>query len=62
MIVSENMIGEYEKTPEFISSLWYYTETVYSGYDYDGKLFFRASVDSTPDYHARLKTLQDNSN
>lgn len=59
LIVSENVTGEYEKTPEFISSIWYYTETVYSGYDYDGELLFRASVDSTPDYDARLNVLQN---
>ena len=62
LIVSENVTGEYEKTPEFISSIWYYTETVYSGYDYDGKLLFRASVDSTPDYDAKLKAWQDYTN
>ena len=62
LIVSENMTGEYEKTPEFISSIWYYTETVYSGYDYDGKLLFRASVDSTPDYDAKLKAWHDYTN
>lgn len=62
LIVSENQTGVYEKTPEFISSIWYYTETVYSGYDYDGELLFRASVDSTPDYDARLNVLQNYSN
>ena len=62
LIVSENVTGEYEKTPEFISSIWYYTETVYSGYDYDGKLLFRASIDSTPDYDAKLKAWQDYTN
>ena len=62
LIVSENVTGEYEKTPEFISSIWYYTETVYSGYDYDGELLFRASVDSTPDYDARLNVLQNYTN
>lgn len=53
LIVSENLTGIYEKTPVYISSLWYYTETVYSGYDYNGKLLFRASIDSTPDYESR---------
>lgn len=62
LIVSLNLTGVYEKTPAYISSVWYYTETVYSGYDYDGKLLFRASVDSTPDYDARLNVLQDYSN
>ncbi|MBR6646759.1 MAG: hypothetical protein IKL09_04505 [Clostridia bacterium] len=57
MIVSENQTGVYEKTPEYISSVWYYTETVYSGYDYNGKLLFRASADSTPDYDSRLEDI-----
>lgn len=52
LVVSENITGVYEKTPVYISSIWHYTETVYSGYDYDGKLLFRASIDSTPDYDA----------
>ncbi len=62
LVVSENETGVYEKTPVYISSIWYYTETVYSGYDYDGKLLFRASIDSTPDYDARLNVLQGYSN
>ncbi len=53
LIVSLNPTGVYENTPEYISSVWYYIETVYSGYDYNGKLLFRASIDSTPDYDAR---------
>jgi len=52
LIVSENIIGEYENTPAYISSIWYYTETVYSGYDKSGKLIFRTAVDSSPDYDA----------
>lgn len=52
LIVSENNTGVYENTPPFINSVWYYTETVYSGYDNNGNLIFRASVDSTPDYDA----------
>ncbi len=50
LIVSSNNTGVYEKTPPLISSIWYYTESVYSAYDYSGKLIFRASVDSSPDY------------
>ena len=45
LIVSENNTGEYENTP-----IWYYTETVYSAYDNNGELMFRASVDSSPDF------------
>ena len=52
LIVSENITGEYEKTPPYISSAWYYTETVYSAYDRNGGLLFRASADSSPDYDA----------
>ncbi|MBQ8795294.1 MAG: hypothetical protein IJZ54_02600 [Clostridia bacterium] len=54
LIVSENNTGEYENTPPFINSRWYYTETVYSGYDYKGNLLFRTSVDSSPDFDARV--------
>ncbi len=49
LMVSENRTGIYD-TPLAISSIWYYTETVYSAYDHNGKLLFRTSVDSTPDY------------
>lgn len=52
LIVSENNTGVYENTPLAISSIWYYTETVYSGYDDSGKLLFRASVDSSGDFEA----------
>lgn len=50
LIVSRNNTGIYENKPMYISSIWYYKETVYSAYDYNGKLLFRASVDSSPDY------------
>ena len=52
LIVSSNITGVYEKTPPMISSIWYYTESVYSAYDDSGNLIFRASVDSSPDYDA----------
>lgn len=55
MIVSENNTGIYNKTPSLISSIWYYTETVYSAYDCNDKLIFRTSVDSSPDYDSRSK-------
>ncbi len=55
LVVSNNPTGVYENQPDYISSIWYYTETVYSGYDYNGKLLFRASVDSTPDYDSVVK-------
>lgn len=59
LIVSENNTGSYENTPVFFSSIWYYTETVYSAYDADGTLLFRAAVDSSPDYDAIVEGLGD---
>lgn len=55
LLVSTNRTGIYENTPPYISRIWYYTETVYSAYDYSGNLLFRAAVDSTPDYDARIQ-------
>lgn len=52
LVVSEHITGPYENQPVWLNSIWYYTETVYSGYDRDGKLLFRAAVDSSPDYDA----------
>ena len=52
LIVSENKTGEYENTPPFVSAKWYYSETVYTAYDKNGRLLFRTSVDSSPDYDA----------
>lgn len=54
LIVSQNITGIYEKTPPTISAIWHYTETVYSAYDQSGKLLFRDSVDSSPDFDAML--------
>jgi len=56
LVVSENNTGVYENTPPTISAIWYYTETVYSLYDSSGKLIFRASVDSSPNYDAMVET------
>ena len=61
LILSENRTGKYENQPPFISSTWYYTETVYSAYNYNGRLLFRASVDSSPDYDARIQELNNQS-
>ena len=58
LVVSENATGVYKNIPFAISSIWYYTETVYSLYDYSGKLLFRASVDSSPDYDARIEAIK----
>lgn len=57
LIVSNNITGEYENTPPAISSIWYYIESVYSAYDYDGNLIFRSSVDASPDYDAVIQKL-----
>ena len=56
LIVSENVTGEYENTPPMLSSIWHYTETVYSAYDYNGELLFRTAVDSSPDYDAMAES------
>lgn len=58
LIVSENETGIYENTPPAISSIWYYTETVYSAYDSGENLLFRASVDSSPDYDTIVKKFE----
>ena len=50
LIVSERITGQVEHQPAYVSSIWYYSETVYSMYDKSGTLIFRASVDSSPDY------------
>ena len=55
LVVSDNVTGEYENTPHSISSIWYYSESVYSAYDRSGNLIFRASIDSSPDYDALAK-------
>ncbi|MBE6665548.1 MAG: hypothetical protein E7603_04900 [Ruminococcaceae bacterium] len=62
LIVSDNMTGIYENTPPMISSIWYYTETVYSAYDNNGKLIFRATVDSSPDYDSLMAKLINENN
>lgn len=56
LLVSYHPTGEYEKQPAYISSIWQYSETVYSMYDRSGKLLFRASVDSSPDYDAKVSS------
>lgn len=56
LIISENVTGKYEKTPPMVSSILYYTETVYSAYDYNGELLFRTAVDSSPDYDAMAES------
>ncbi len=58
LIISENPTGIYENTPQTISAIWYYTETVYSAYNYNGELLFRTSVDSSPDFDAWVFAMQ----
>ena len=55
LIVSSNNTGVYEKTPPMISSIWYYTESVYSAYDYSGNLIFKFS------FNSRLKIISSSS-
>ena len=57
LLVSNHITGEYPYTPPQISSIWYYTETVYSMYDKSGTLIFRASVDSSRDYDSIEKSM-----
>lgn len=45
LVVSENRTG-YVPTPPEVSSFWYTTETVYTGYSHDGTLLFRATADN----------------
>ncbi len=58
LIVSERITGEYENMPPVLSSIWYYTETVYSGYDQSGNLIFRDAIDSSPDYDKMAEKFQ----
>ncbi len=58
LVVSRNTTGEYENTPPIISAIWYYYETVYSAYTKDGRLLWRAAVDSSPDYDAKMQQIQ----
>lgn len=57
LIVSENITGVYENQPVLISSIWYTYETVYSAWQ-DGRLLWRAAVDSSPDYDAMAEALR----
>jgi len=49
LVISEHITGVYENKPSTISSIWYYTETVYRAYDWNGNLLWTASVDSSPE-------------
>lgn len=50
LVVSENNTDIFEGTPPMVSAIWYYTETVYSVFDKDGKLIARRTFDSSPDW------------
>ena len=54
LTVSENITGVYENQPAWVNALWHTYETVYSAYQ-DGKLLWRAAVDSSPDYDAMVE-------
>ena len=58
IIVSHHATGKYENQPLYISSIWCYTETVYSVFDKDGQLICRRCFDSTPDYEAIIESLE----
>lgn len=47
VIVSTNITGQLP-TPLVLSSLWFSTELVYSGYDQKGNLLWRQAYDNTP--------------
>ena len=57
LVVAVNITGVYEDQPAYISMLWHTYETVYSAYQ-DGKLLWRAAVDSSPDYDAMVEGLR----
>lgn len=57
MIVSERITGVYENTPDVISAIWHYTETVYSAYNNKGRLLFRGAIDSSPDYDSMVQEI-----
>jgi hypothetical protein len=50
LVVSNNITGTYSPENIHMSALLYYRETVYSGYDREGNLIFRTSVDESPNY------------
>lgn len=50
LVVSNNITGTYSPENIYMSALLYYRETVYSGYDREGNLIFRTSVDESPNY------------
>ena len=49
VIVSEHIVGAYERQRVYASSILYYTETVYAGYNQNGIVLWRTTADSTPD-------------
>ncbi|MBQ9778886.1 MAG: hypothetical protein IJW22_08190 [Clostridia bacterium] len=60
LVISENATGRYEDQPGWISHVWEYTETVYSAYDKKDNLLWRATVDSSPDFDAKKKEIEEN--
>jgi len=48
LVLSTNITGTLPQPP-YISSIWFSTELVYSGYDDKGRLLWREAYDSTPE-------------
>ena len=57
LVVAVNITGVYEDQPLALSMIWHTYETVYSAYQ-DGKLLWRAAVDSSPNYDAMVEGLR----
>ncbi len=52
LVVSEHDTKEYEQSPPYLNSRWYYTESVYSLFDQNGRLLYQTRYDSSPDLDA----------
>ncbi len=57
IVVSVNNTGELP-APALVSSIWYSTELVYSGYNGKGRLLWRSAVDNTPEFMKNYKDLE----
>ncbi len=59
LIVSVNLSGVYENMPKWSCYYWFYQETVYSGYNNQGELLFRASADASPDFEEMIRDYEE---
>lgn len=59
MIVSGRATEPYGKQPATMNLIWYKYEAIYSCFDKNGVLLSRDIVDSTPDYDAALKKIEE---